>query len=116
LPSRGLQLLAPGWIKLAQPPHPFPDWWMRDEQGCQPFLEERVDRVERLRRGTATERDELRGLVEADESVGHRVRRAADRRRRGVGQVFALRRQHQVHERRGDRAEDEQERALEPAT
>ena len=50
-----------------------------------------------------------RGLAEED---GEPVRRRAQLRRGAVGGVLAPRRQHQVHERRSDRCEHEEERAL----
>src|ERR671935_690828 len=87
---------------------------MCHEHSGDPLFHEGVDRVEGLRRWARRELDELGGLVEADERIGHRMRRIADLRRRTVSDEFALWREHEVHEGSGDRPEHEQERALEP--
>src|SRR5204863_5390815 len=65
--SRGAELLTPVRIELAQSAHPFTRGWMRHEERRETLLQEWVDRVERLRRRTADEGDELRRLVEPDE-------------------------------------------------
>src|SRR5207302_7949974 len=68
--SGGPQLLAPIRIELAEPAYALTDRWVCHEQRGQSFLEERIDRVERLGRGAAAKRDELRGLVQPHERVG----------------------------------------------
>src|SRR5581483_886558 len=88
---------------------------MRDEERAEPALGARVDRAERLRRRTGFERDELGGLLEADERVGEPVRGVAEAGGEPVGGELPLRREEQVNARRGDRPEHEEERALEDA-
>ena len=65
--------------------------------------------------GLRLELDELGRLLEPDQRVGEPVRRVAELRREPVGRELALRRDEQVHERRRDRPEHEEQRALEPA-
>src|SRR3954467_9009528 len=77
--SRGLRahLLPPLRVELAQAPDALLDLRMRDEERGEPLLEKRVERPERLRRGARLEVDQLRGLLQAEESIGEPVRRPA---------------------------------------
>src|SRR5690348_4770117 len=79
--GRGLVLhpVAPGGIELAEPAHPFLDRWVRVEQPGRPVVCERVDREQRLRRGTAFELDELRSLLQARQGVREAMRGVAER-------------------------------------
>src|SRR5438132_12514413 len=47
-PLSRAQLLAPERVELAEAAHPFVDRRVRDEEGREAFLEERVEGVERL--------------------------------------------------------------------
>ena len=82
---------------------------------ARPFLGERVDRVERLRRRARLERDELASSARAGSA--RRPARAATRRaRQRSGRPRNSRfGETEVHERRRERAEHEQQRALEEA-
>ena len=75
---------------------------VRDEERGEALLGERVRRVERLGRRARLERDELHRLLEAQQRVGEAVRRVAELGGEAVGLELALRREQQVHERRGD--------------
>jgi hypothetical protein len=88
---------------------------VRHEQRRQAFLGERVDRVERLGRGARLELDELAGLLEADQGVGKSVRRVAELGCGRVGEKLPLRREEKVDERCRERAECEEQAALEEA-
>ncbi len=85
------------------------------KSAARPCFEERVERPERLGRGGCGEVDELTRLFEPSERVGEPVRRLAQLRGAAVGLELALRREQQVHARGGDRAEHEEQPALEPA-
>ena len=52
---------------------------MRHEQGCETFLEERVERPERLRRRARLELDELGRVLEAEQRIRESVRRRSAR-------------------------------------
>src|SRR5436309_2801408 len=88
---------------------------MRDKQRGQADLEKRVDRVERRGGRAAAERNELGGLVESYESVGHRMWRVADRRRGSVREELTLRRKQQMDEGRGKWPQEPEQHALKPA-
>src|SRR5690348_13441540 len=88
---------------------------MRDEQRGDPFLGEWIDRVQRLGRRARLELDEFAGLLEADQRVGKAVRRVAELGRRRVGKELPLRREEETDDRRGERAEREQQGPLEEA-
>ena len=80
------------------------------KSAAEALVRERVRRVERLRRRARLERDEPHRLLEPQQRVREAVRRAAELGREAVCVVLALRREHQVDERRRERAEHEQER------
>jgi hypothetical protein len=88
---------------------------MRHEECGEPFLEERVERPERLGRGARRELDELRRLVEADQRVRKAVWRLAELGGQTVSLELALRGEQHVDEGCGDRPEHEEHRPLEPA-
>src|SRR5204863_4839138 len=86
----GAQLFAPGWVERPQSPHALGHRRMSDEQRREAFLGERIDRVERLRRGAGLELDELARLLEADQRIGKPVGRIAELGRASVGEELAL--------------------------
>src|SRR5215210_983033 len=75
---------------------------------------ERVDRVDRLERRVAGEGDELARLLQAEQGVRETVWRLAELSGVRIRGIFAPRRQERMLDGRSDRAEDEEERALEP--
>ncbi len=89
---------------------------MRVEEAPQALLGEGIDGVERLRRGTCLELDQLVRLLEADERIGEPMRCLADRGCGQVGSELTLRGKQEVHEGSGDRTQDEEEPTLEPST
>jgi hypothetical protein len=89
---------------------------MGDEERCEADLCERIDRVQRLRSGRRLEREELLRLLEANERVGEAMRRTAEAGGRPVGRELSLLGQHEVQERCRDRAEKDQQHALQPAS
>src|SRR5204863_5431117 len=84
------QLLAPRRVERPQPADALADGRMRDEQGREALLGERVDRVERLGRRAGLELDELAGLLEADQCVCQPVRRVAELGGGGVREELAF--------------------------
>ena len=89
---------------------------MRREERRGALVGERVRRVERLRHRRGGKRDELHRALQPDERVGEPVWGAAQPGGQPVCLVLAARREQQVHDRSGDRAEHEQQRSLqEPA-
>jgi hypothetical protein len=88
---------------------------VRDEERRETFLQERVERPERLGRRTRLELHELRRLLEPHECVGEPVRRVAELGCAAVGLELPLRREQQVHAGCRDRSEHEEQCALEPA-
>src|SRR2546421_12857562 len=101
----GAQLVAPLRVEAAQPADALLDLRMRDEERGEAFLEERVERPERLGCRARLEVDELGRLLEPKERIGEAVRGPAELRGAGGGPGRALRREQDVGARRGDRAE-----------
>src|SRR5439155_27015520 len=77
----GAQLFAPGWVERPQPPHALRHRWVRDEERREAFLGERIDRVERLRRGAGLKLVERAGLLAAAQRNGKPEGRLAERGR-----------------------------------
>ena len=85
---------------------------MRDEQRGEALLAERVDRVERLRRRVRRERDQLAACSSRSSASARPCGEPQSAAASAVGRELALRREQQMDERRRDRAEDVQQRAL----
>src|SRR5438128_1148808 len=108
LVSGGSEALAPAGIELSKALDALGDRRVRSEERRKALLRERVDRVERLGGRARAEVDQLARLLQSDERVGQAVWRPAECGRGAVGRELSFRRQHEVDERRRDRAEDDE--------